>query len=103
VWAALSFARRKRWPLSKLFLVALVASGPLSVLALEAGWVVTEVGRQPWIVHGVMRTTEAVTQAPGMEVVFWITLAIYTLLTVMTIGILRLLARSPLETGADGS
>lgn len=98
VWATLSLARRKRLPRSQFFLVALVASGPLSVLALEAGWVVTEVGRQPWIVHGVMRTTEAVTQAPGMEVVFWITLAIYTLLTAMTIGILRLLARSPLET-----
>ena len=49
-----------------------------------------------------MRTTEAVTQAPGMEVVFWVTLAIYTLLTVMTIGILRLLARSPLEA-KDGA
>jgi cytochrome d ubiquinol oxidase subunit I len=96
VWGIASLAFKKRLPFSRLFLISLVASGPLAVIALEAGWVVTEVGRQPWIVHGVMRTSEAVTHAPGMQLVFWVTLAIYVLLTGMTIGILRLLARAPL-------
>lgn len=102
-WGIASLAIKKRLPAQRLFLLALVASGPLAVMALEAGWVVTEVGRQPWIVHGIMRTKDAVTQAPGMNVVFWITLAIYTLLTVMTIGILRVLARQPMEAATDGS
>ncbi len=103
LWGIGCLVWKRHLPRQRLFLFALVAAGPIVVLALEAGWVVTEVGRQPWIVHGIMRTKDAVTHAPGMEKVFWITLAIYTLLTVMTIGILRLLARSPLEAAADGS
>jgi cytochrome d ubiquinol oxidase subunit I len=103
VWGMASLILKRRWPQNKVFLYAIVAAGPFSILALEAGWVVTEVGRQPWIVHGIMRTSEAVTQAPGMETVFWTTLAIYVLLTTMTIGILRLLARAPLEVDNDGS
>ena len=52
---------RRRLPESRWFYRALVAAGPLSVVALIAGWVTTEVGRQPWVVYGVMRTEEAVT------------------------------------------
>lgn len=103
LWGIASLIWKRHLPRQRLFLLAIIAAGPIVVLALEAGWVVTEVGRQPWIVHGIMRTSEAVTHAPGMAKVFWITLAIYTLLSAMTIGILRLLARTPLETAADGS
>src|SRR5438105_12822993 len=60
--------RRKRLPGSPWFYRALAAAGPLSVIALICGWVVTEVGRQPWVVYHVMRTSQAVTGAGGIPV-----------------------------------
>ena len=60
--------RRKRLPESAWFYRALVLAGPLSVVALIAGWVVTEVGRQPWVVYRVMPTAAAVTGAHGIPV-----------------------------------
>ena len=101
VWTAWSCCRHRKLPGSKLYLYAVVSSGPLSVLALEAGWVVTEVGRQPWIVNGYMRTEDAVSQAPGMAWLFLITLGIYCMLTVGVFSVLRILARQPLPEGFD--
>lgn len=89
--------RYRDFPTSRWFLLALAASGPLSVIALEAGWTVTEVGRQPWIIQGVMRTSEAITDAPGVWNVFYVTLAIYAVLGSTTIFVLRLLAQIPLD------
>src|SRR5439155_9013284 len=60
--------RRKRLPESVWFYRAVVVAGPLSVVALIAGWVTTEVGRQPWVVYRVMPTADAVTGAPGIPV-----------------------------------
>lgn len=68
----------KRWVL-KLF----VASIPLGYIALEAGWVVTEVGRQPWIIYGIMRTKDAVTPMPGIAYSFYIFSAIYISLSIV--------------------
>jgi cytochrome d ubiquinol oxidase subunit I len=68
----------KRW-LLKLFVMAI----PLGYLALEAGWVVTEVGRQPWIIYGVMRTKDAVTPMPGIAYSFYIFSAIYISLSII--------------------
>ncbi|NII83649.1 MULTISPECIES: cytochrome ubiquinol oxidase subunit I [unclassified Pedobacter] len=68
----------KRW-LLKLFVVAI----PLGYIALEAGWVVTEVGRQPWIIYGVMRTKDAVTPMPGIAYSFYIFSAIYVSLSII--------------------
>jgi cytochrome d ubiquinol oxidase subunit I len=65
----------------------------LAVLALEAGWIVTEVGRQPWIVFGVMRTSEAVNPAPGLVYGFVLVAVVYAVLTVATVYVLRRLAR----------
>ncbi len=56
---------RPRWLGDKRFLGALVLSAPLGFLAIEAGWTVTEVGRQPWIIYGIMRTRDALTPVPG--------------------------------------
>jgi cytochrome d ubiquinol oxidase subunit I len=64
--------RRHDDPLSPWLLRAVVACGGLAVIALQAGWVTTEVGRQPWIVYGVMRVDEAVTTNDGI----WISLAV---------------------------
>lgn len=67
----------------------LVAAGPLGFLALEAGWVVTEVGRQPWIVYGVMRTAEALTPAPGVVAALIGFTALYLVLTATLVYLLR--------------
>jgi cytochrome d ubiquinol oxidase subunit I len=63
-----------------LLLTALVVCGPLGLVAIEAGWTVTEVGRQPWIVYKVMRTSDAVTQADGIWVTFGVILGLYVAL-----------------------
>jgi cytochrome d ubiquinol oxidase subunit I len=57
-------------------LLATACAGPLGMIALEAGWIVTEVGRQPWIIQGYMRTSEAVTRVQGI----WMSLVVYTAL-----------------------
>jgi cytochrome d ubiquinol oxidase subunit I len=99
-WSGWSLLRRSRLPNSRAFLWSLVASGPLAVVALQAGWIVTEVGRQPWIVQGVMRTAEAVTHVPVIPWVFAVTVAIYSMLTIGVVLVLRLLARVPLAKEA---
>jgi cytochrome d ubiquinol oxidase subunit I len=57
----------RRGPLPRPMLLLLAACTPLGFVAIEAGWTVTEVGRQPWIATGVMRTAEALTPVPGMR------------------------------------
>jgi cytochrome d ubiquinol oxidase subunit I len=90
-------ARRKRLPESRWFYWAVVAAGPLSVVALIAGWVVTEVGRQPWVVYRVMRTSQAITRAGGIPVGYVTLALIYLGLAVAVAWILRRLSRRPLE------
>ena len=99
-WTIWSLLRKKRFPNSKLYLFLLAMSGPLTVLAMEAGWTVTEVGRQPWIIQGVMRTKDAVTDAPGIWNVFWVTIAIYSVLAFCTVFVLRLLGKTELPEEA---
>lgn len=76
LWAFASWWRHRRAPTSTPFLWAAALASPLGMIAIEAGWTVTEVGRQPWVIQGVMRTTDAVTKVPGI----WISLLIYTAL-----------------------
>jgi len=92
-WAGWVWVRRRDLPRSPWFLRAAALSGVGAVLALEAGWLVTEVGRQPWIVFGVLRTAEAVNPAPGLVWGFALVSAVYLLLTVATVYVLRRLAR----------
>ena len=95
-WWAWRRWRSHRLPESRWFWWAAAAAGPLAVIALEAGWVVTEVGRQPWIVYEVMRVDDAVTDAGGLWAGYTVLLVVYAVLTVATIAVLRRLARSPL-------
>jgi cytochrome d ubiquinol oxidase subunit I len=74
-----------------------VTLGPLSVVALIAGWVTTEVGRQPWVVYGVMRTPEAVTGAGGIPVGYATLVIVYAALAVAVVWILRRLSQKPLD------
>jgi cytochrome bd ubiquinol oxidase subunit I len=93
-WAALVWWRRHRLPQSRWFLRAAAVSGVAAVLALEAGWIVTEVGRQPWIVYGVLRTVDAVNPAPGLTVGFVLVTVVYAVLTAATVVVLRRMTRS---------
>ena len=68
---------------------ALALVTPMGFLAIEAGWTVTEVGRQPWIIHGVLRTADAVTPMPGLVVPFLIFTVLYLLLGVIVVYLLR--------------
>ena len=92
-----TWVRRRRLPRSPWFYRALVAAGPLSVVALIAGWVTTEVGRQPWIVYRVMRTSQAVTGANGIPVGYATLALVYACLAVAVAWMLRRLARAPLD------
>ena len=95
--------RRKRLPESTWFYRALVVAGPLSVVALIAGWVVTEVGRQPWVVYRVMPTAAAVTGAEGIPVGYAALGATYIVVACGLAWVLRRLARRPLELPAEAS
>ena len=94
--------RKRRLPSSPWFFRAVVAAGPLSVVALIAGWVTTEVGRQPWVVYGVMRTEDAVTGAGGIPVAYATLVVVYLGLGALAGLMLRRLARVPwqIEEGA---
>ncbi|WP_417886864.1 cytochrome ubiquinol oxidase subunit I [Zunongwangia sp.] len=72
--------KKKSWMNSKKYWWFYMLLAPLGFLALEAGWVVTEVGRQPWIIYQVMKTSEAVTPMPGMKFSFYMYLGVYFLL-----------------------
>ena len=88
---------RRRLPETPWFYRALVAAAPLSLVALLAGWLTTEIGRQPWIVYRVMRTADAVTGAKGLPVGLATVTVVYLLLAGLVVWLLRRLARSPLE------
>ncbi|MGW4348271.1 cytochrome ubiquinol oxidase subunit I [Streptomyces sp. NPDC004690] len=78
---------------SRLLLALVALAGPASVVALESGWSVTELGRQPWIVYGVMSVRDAVNPAPGLMTGLWLVLVVYAAMTVATVYVLRRLAR----------
>jgi cytochrome d ubiquinol oxidase subunit I len=89
--------RRRRLPESRWFYRALVIAGPLSVVALIAGWVTTEVGRQPWVVYRVMPTADAVTGASGIPVGYTVLALSYVLVGIGVAWTLRRLAGVPLD------
>jgi cytochrome d ubiquinol oxidase subunit I len=89
--------RKRRLPESRWFYRAVVLAGPLALVALIAGWITTEVGRQPWVVYGVMRTSEAVTGAGGIPVGYGTLMLVYAALAAGVVWVLRRLSRAPLE------
>ena len=101
LWFGFVWWRKRDIPQTPWFLRAVAVSGVATIVAMEAGWIVTEVGRQPWIVNGVMRTEEAVTGASGVWVTFSAVLVLYTLLGIATVVVLRNMARRWREQGED--
>ncbi len=93
LWYFAAWVFRRRMPKSKLFLWIAAAAGVLSVITLEAGWVVTEVGRQPWIVRGYMKVEDAATGNTGVWITFLAVLVIYAGVGVTLVLVLRLMSR----------
>ena len=92
-WALVLRLRRRDHATARWFLRAVAVSGSAAVAALEAGWIVTEVGRQPWIVYRILRTTDAVTRAPGVQATFIGVVVLYSALGVAALVSLRALQR----------
>jgi cytochrome d ubiquinol oxidase subunit I len=103
VWLAIVWWRRRDIPRTPWFLRAVAVSGGAAILALWFGWIVTEVGRQPWIVQGYMRTSEAVTDAQGIWFVFAAVILLYAALGTTAILVLRTLSRRWREEGDEAT
>lgn len=85
----IAVGKKRNWLTKSWFLKLFIYSTPLGFIALEAGWTVTEVGRQPWIIQDVMRTADAVTPMPGIQYSFYLFSFIYFTLSLMVIFLLQ--------------
>ncbi|TMK58651.1 MAG: cytochrome ubiquinol oxidase subunit I [Actinobacteria bacterium] len=101
LWFGFVWWKRRDIPQTPWFLRAVSVSGAAAIVALWCGWIVTEVGRQPWIVQGYMRTSEAVTEAEGIWFTFALVLLLYTGLGTGAILVLRAMSRRWREKGAE--
>ena len=86
-------------PASRWFLRAAAGAGVLGVVCMEAGWIVTEVGRQPWVVQGLMRTSSAVTPMPGLVVPLVLFTLLYLGLGAIVVALIASLVRETARTG----
>jgi cytochrome d ubiquinol oxidase subunit I len=93
LWAAYEWWRRRRLPPQRLFWAAGAVSGLAAVIAMECGWVVTEVGRQPWVVYRLLPTAAAATRNGGVLTSLSLVIVVYAVLGAVTIAILRILSR----------
>ena len=81
--------KKKGWLIKNWFLKLFIIATPLGFIAVEAGWTVTEVGRQPWIIQGIMRTSEAVTPMPGIQYSFYLFTFVYFTLSIAVVFLLN--------------
>ena len=88
LWVIVCWVRKREVALNRPLLTFLALLTPAGFIAVEAGWVVTEVGRQPWIIHGFMRTADAVTPMPGLVIPFTIFTGLYLFLGVIVAWLL---------------
>jgi cytochrome d ubiquinol oxidase subunit I len=93
LWYAASWLFRRDLPRSRWFLRIATCAGVAAIVAMEAGWVVTEVGRQPWIVHNYLTVEDAATANHGVWITFLSVLAVYAVLGVTTVLVLRGMSR----------
>jgi cytochrome d ubiquinol oxidase subunit I len=99
LWAGWTAVRKRDLAASRWLLRAIALAAPMGFIAIEAGWTVTEVGRQPWIIHGVLRTADAVTPMPGLVYPFLGFTLLYCFLGVIVAWLLyRQILRSPRPT-----
>jgi len=96
LWAGWLALRKRDLATQRRFLGALAIAAPCGFISVEAGWMVTELGRQPWVIFGVLRTADAVTPMPGLIVPFSIITVLYCgLATIVGIVLYRQIIRSP--------
>lgn len=96
-WAAFSYFKTRELPDSNSFLKAVTLASPLGFIAIETGWMVTEIGRQPWIVQNVLRTSSSVTPMPGLAYTFVLFTLLYIFLALIVVFLVfRQIAKSPL-------
>ncbi|MCS6873095.1 MAG: cytochrome ubiquinol oxidase subunit I [Pyrinomonadaceae bacterium] len=88
IWAGILFWKNWKLPDNRWFLRTLVILAPAGIIAIEAGWIVTEVGRQPWIIYGVMKTAEAVTPMPHLVVPFLLFCILYVFLLMVVLWLI---------------
>ena len=93
LWAAWTWWRRRRWPKPRLFWLLGAVSGLAAIVAMECGWVVTEEGRQPWVVYGLQTTAQAATTNGGVLASLSIVIVVYGVIGTATIAILLMLSR----------
>ena len=90
--------RKWTWVDSRWSRMLTVLSGPLSIVAVEAGWWLTEMGRQPWILYGIMRTEDGATTATGVEMLFIAFAILYLILAIGSMVVLhRMFKNNPVE------
>jgi cytochrome d ubiquinol oxidase subunit I len=92
-WQAWAWKRHRDIPRTTWFLVPAALAGAAAVVAMEAGWIVTEVGRQPWVVYGLLRTEDAVTTSGGVPVTLAVTVVLYAVLSAVSVGVPWLMGR----------
>jgi cytochrome bd ubiquinol oxidase subunit I len=91
-WFGFIWWRKRDIPKTRLFLLAVALSGIAAVVAMEAGWIATEVGRQPWIVYETMLTEDAVSPATGLRFGLIAVVTVYAILTALTVYVMRRMA-----------
>jgi cytochrome bd ubiquinol oxidase subunit I len=101
LWVAFSWWKKRDVPATPWFLRIVAVTGAGAILALWCGWIVTEVGRQPWIVYKYMRTSEAVTEASGIWYTFGLVLILYAGLGTAAILVLRRMSKRWREGGSS--
>jgi cytochrome d ubiquinol oxidase subunit I len=101
LWYAAAWVFKRNFPQTKWFLVPAALAGVGSVVAMEAGWVVTEVGRQPWIVVGYMKVQQAATGNTGVWITFFAVLVLYLVVATTLVLVLRLMSRRFRDQGVD--
>ena len=96
VFWGLYWFKKRTFPENRLLLGGIVLAGPLAFLAIELGWMVTELGRQPWVIYNYLLTKDAVTPAPWLNVSFLVFSFVYILLSAALIWLLLQVAHRPL-------
>jgi cytochrome d ubiquinol oxidase subunit I len=100
LWFGITWLFRRNIPKTRVFLWIASAAGVLAVITMEAGWVVTEVGRQPWIVFGQMKVSQGATSNQGVWATFLVITAIYAVVGATTVLVLHRMSRRWKEAGA---
>jgi cytochrome d ubiquinol oxidase subunit I len=98
LWAVWTAWRHRTLVDRRSLLAAIAAVAPFGFVATQAGWIVTEVGRQPWVVHGVIRTADAVTPMPGLWIPFGLFVVLYVGLAAVVILLIAALVRETIVT-----